>query len=122
MSTCDPTTYNPTRSAEVTFLPLADPERREKDPLRALQAARDLRILLSLGELGAVRHARLARRSWAEIGDALGITRQAAQQRFGILVDLADGAEDHDLDDLCLYCGDPHQDGPCRILEQPVDL
>jgi hypothetical protein len=30
----------------------------------------------------AVRHARHARASWAQIGDALNITRQAAQQRW----------------------------------------
>ena len=43
-----------------------------------------------LGALGAaemalgnaVRRARLSGASWAEIGEALGVTRQAAQQRF----------------------------------------
>lgn len=31
----------------------------------------------------ALRNARRAGASWAQVGDALGISRQAAQQRFG---------------------------------------
>jgi ribulose bisphosphate carboxylase small subunit len=88
--------YDPDSAAATLFHPLADPDRREQDPLRALQAAHDLRILLSLGELAAVRHARQAgprHRSWSEIGEALAITKQAAQQRFGVLVDQADDVE-----------------------------
>lgn len=34
-------------------------------------------------EASAVREARAAGASWVEIGDALGVTKQAAQMRFG---------------------------------------
>jgi hypothetical protein len=94
MTTPLPGSFSPTAAAEITFLPLADPERRENDPIRALQAAHDLRILLGLAELAAVRHARQAGWTWSEIGEALGITRQAAQQRFGVLLDEEDQADD----------------------------
>jgi hypothetical protein len=33
----------------------------------------------------AVQEARAAGRTWQEIGDVLGVSRQAAQQRFGAL-------------------------------------
>ncbi len=75
------------------YTDLALPERRAEDPLRALRAAHALRIVLDLGEGDAVRHARQARKtgsgiySWSEIGEALGISKQAAQQRFGLFVD-----------------------------------
>jgi hypothetical protein len=86
--------FDPAAAAETIFLPLADPERRALDPLRALQAAHDLRILLGLAELGAVRHARQAGWTWGEVGECLGFSRQAAQQRFGVLLDEEDQADD----------------------------
>lgn len=42
-------TFDPTQAAEVLFLPLAGPERRRADPLRALSAARDLEMILGSG-------------------------------------------------------------------------
>lgn len=93
-----PAPFDPASSSEWLFLPLADPERRQADPVRALQAARDLRILISVGELGAVRQARLDGSTWSDIGDALGMSKQAAQQRFGLLVDFAAGADVEGLD------------------------
>ncbi len=75
------------------FARLADLEHRQLDPIKALEAARDLRALIGSAELDAVRHARQAGWTWGEIGESLGISKQAAQQRFGLLVDLADGAE-----------------------------
>ncbi len=81
------TLYDPAAAAETLFHPLADPDRRELDPIRALVAAHDLRILLGLAELGAVRHARQAGWTWAEVGQSLGMTKQAAQQRFGVLME-----------------------------------
>ncbi len=58
-------------------------ERRTYDPIAALFAAHELRDLLGLAEIDAVRHARRADWTWSQIGEALGTTRQAAQQRFG---------------------------------------
>jgi hypothetical protein len=84
--------FDPVAASNVTFLPLADPQRRAADPIRALEAAHDLQLLLSLGSLGAATAARGQGRTWAEIGLALGITKQAAQQRFGLLTDLATSA------------------------------
>jgi hypothetical protein len=122
------------------YTDLALPERRAEDPLRALRAAHALRIVLDLGEGDAVRHARRAGSTWSEIGESLAITKQAAQQRFGLLVDLAAGAEVVEVHrdgcrcgmtagctahlevEVCLYCGDPHRDGPCRIVEPPATL
>jgi hypothetical protein len=84
------TPYDPDSAAATLFHPLADPNRRELDPMRALEAAHDLRILLGLAELGAVRHARRANWSWSQIGECLGFTKQAAQQRFGLLIEVED--------------------------------
>ncbi len=82
------TPFNPTTAAEITFLPLADPQRREADPMRALAAAHDLQILLGLGSQGAANWARKQGWTWSQIGEVLGITKQAAQQRFGLLADV----------------------------------
>lgn len=61
---------------------------------RRITASADLEGLAELGELAAILNDEIAAAvtalrgdlhhpaSWAEIGDALGITRQAAQQRF----------------------------------------
>ncbi len=89
-------TFSPATAAEITFLPLADPERRAADPIRALEAARDLQITLGIGSQSAASQARAQGRTWTEIGDALNITKQAAQQRFGLLADLySDPAAEH---------------------------
>jgi hypothetical protein len=80
------TPFDPATACETLFLPLADPKRRETDPLRALQAAHDLRIMVGLAELGAVRLAHRDGWTWPDIGRCLAITKQAAQQRFGPLL------------------------------------
>jgi len=77
--------FDPAGAAEHTFLPLADPDRRAADPIRALRAARDLRVLLARAETDAATHARAQRHSWTEIGHQLAISKQAAQQRLGPL-------------------------------------
>jgi len=82
----DAGTFDPAESAEVLFLPLADPERRHTDPLRALTAARDLEMILGSGREAAVLEARRAGHSWAEIGERLGLSKQGAQQRWGPFV------------------------------------
>ncbi|WP_106400926.1 Clp protease N-terminal domain-containing protein [Actinocorallia populi] len=63
----------------------AGPDRRERvAPLRAAVAlAGQLRGLADELVDGYVEHSRLQGCSWAQIGEVLGITRQAAQQRYG---------------------------------------
>jgi hypothetical protein len=85
-------TYQASRSADVLFHPLADPELREKDPLAALTAGHDLRIILGIGEAAAVRHARHAGHTWEEIAAAAGVTRQSAHAKWSTLVDAMDHA------------------------------
>lgn len=57
------------------------------EPLAAMAAARELSEALDAALQVAVDRARTADRTWREIGDALGTTRQAAFQRFGRPVD-----------------------------------
>ncbi|WP_223692373.1 DUF3887 domain-containing protein [Leifsonia poae] len=61
--------------------------RSESDPLDALQAS--LAVQSRAAELvaSAVEHARSSGRTWQEIGDALGVSRQAAFQRYGRPID-----------------------------------
>ncbi len=82
-----PGSFSPTAVAEITFLPLADPERRRLDPLGALTAGHDLRIVLGIGEADAVRHARQAGTTWEEIAAAAGISRQAAHAKWSVAAD-----------------------------------
>lgn len=48
-----------------------------------LHSARAARVGAEALEAELVREARESGESWASIGDALGITKQAAQQRYG---------------------------------------
>lgn len=57
------------------------------EPLAAMASARDLGEALDAALQVAVDKARGVGRTWREIGDALGTTRQAAFQRFGRPVD-----------------------------------
>lgn len=52
-------------------------------PLDTLASLELIRDQVDLFERITVREARANGSSWAEIGAALGVTRQAAQQRFG---------------------------------------
>jgi hypothetical protein len=52
------------------------------EPLKTLAAISSLRTVIAGHEQEAVRTA-LAEHSWAEIGRALGVSKQAAFQRFG---------------------------------------
>jgi hypothetical protein len=61
-------------------------------PLEALAAARDLSSAAGDALQEAVDGARAVGRSWREIGDVLGTSRQAAFQRFGHPVDPRTGA------------------------------
>ena len=51
------------------------------DPVRALAAISELRGIAAERERQAVRAA-LEHHTWAEIGRALGVSRQAAHQRY----------------------------------------
>jgi hypothetical protein len=52
-------------------------------PLDAIALVQDAARAIDEGMQGAVRRARAAGHTWAEIGQVLGTTRQAAFQRFG---------------------------------------
>lgn len=52
------------------------------DPLAALQAITSIRAVVAERERAAVMAA-LPAHTWREIGDALGVSKQAAFQRFG---------------------------------------
>ena len=52
-------------------------------PLAALQAQSELQRCLTELEREAVRKARAMGASWTDVADALGLTRQAVQQRYG---------------------------------------
>lgn len=56
------------------------PARPAEEVVKAVAAARSY---LDRAERDAVRELRLRRFSWTEVGHIFGISRQAAQQRFG---------------------------------------
>lgn len=64
----------------------------EPDPLVAVASARQLARAVDDALRAAVTRARDAGRTWQEIGDLLGTTRQAAFQRFGRPIDPRTGA------------------------------
>lgn len=64
------------RNQEAVF----GPARPAEEVIKAITAAREY---LDRAERDAVRELRLRRFSWTEIGHIFGISRQAAQQRFG---------------------------------------
>lgn len=64
----------------------------ELDPLVAVASARQLARAVDEALRAAVTRARDAGRTWQEIGDLLGTTRQAAFQRFGRPIDPRTGA------------------------------
>jgi hypothetical protein len=70
--------------AEVLRLELANPG---ADPVHSLASARSLRGLTDDAMQALVVAARERGVPWQRIGDALGITRQAAFQRFGAPID-----------------------------------
>jgi len=61
-------------------------------PMEAVQVVRSLARLVEEGLREAVQNARRAGDTWAEIGELLGTTRQAAFQRFGRPLDPRTGA------------------------------
>ncbi len=75
-------TIDPESAVCIVFLPLADPDSRRRDPIRALHAARDLDLILNVARESAVIEARRAGWTWGNIAEALGITAQAAHSRY----------------------------------------
>ena len=55
----------------------------DDDPLRALGAAARLQREVARVETIAVRRARARGATWAEIAEALGVSRQAVHRRYG---------------------------------------
>jgi DNA-directed RNA polymerase specialized sigma24 family protein len=53
------------------------------DPAVGLRAVRSLRLLADRLEAQHVQRARTLGWSWQDIADALGVSRQAAHQRYG---------------------------------------
>jgi hypothetical protein len=60
-------------------------ELREVDTssLRDIAELAERRTAIDAELIAAVRRARLARRSWSEIGAMLGVSKQAAQRKYG---------------------------------------
>lgn len=103
-------------ASEALFLPLADPARREADPLRALSAARALRVMLDVAQEFAVVHAVRAGCTWDRIGEQLGVNGPAAEREFGRFVSAMLLHEPDDTEapapvvvgpDRCSICGRP---------------
>jgi len=55
----------------------------DTDALRAIAQLVDQRHHIDTELTGAVRSARRAHRSWSEIGAMLGVSKQAAQRKYG---------------------------------------
>lgn len=64
----------------------ADLEPADTSALQAITKLTDLRREIDAAILEAVREARRQRRTWAEIGTMLGVSRQAAQHKYGPLL------------------------------------
>jgi hypothetical protein len=64
---------------------VSEDELREIDrsSLRAIAELADQRTAVEVALTDAVRRARLAGRSWSEIGAMLGVSKQAAHRRYG---------------------------------------
>ena len=61
----------------------ADLEPADTSALQAITKLTDLRREIDAAILEAVREARRQCRTWAEIGTMLGVTKQAAQHKYG---------------------------------------
>lgn len=55
----------------------------ETDPLRRLDSLREMRDFATWLEEETIAGLRSEGWTWAQVGDLLGTTRQAAQQRYG---------------------------------------
>lgn len=71
-----------TARAVAAVLRAGEDARSTLSPLGALSALRTLAALVTEAEAAVVRLARREGRTWQEIADTLGVSRQAAHQRF----------------------------------------
>jgi hypothetical protein len=64
---------------------VSEDELREVDlsTLREIAELAERRTAIDADLVDAVHRARLARRSWSEIGAMLGVSKQAAQRKYG---------------------------------------
>jgi hypothetical protein len=69
--------------AQPTLTVLADAVDNAAGPLARLRALQDLLDAATAASAQAVSAARADGTTWQEVGGALGISRQAAQQRYG---------------------------------------
>ena len=74
------TTY---RTTTAHFHRVAKAVHDPREPLATALAARELPVLALAIEREMVRRSRAAGASWADVGAALGMTRQAACERYG---------------------------------------
>jgi predicted ATP-dependent protease len=58
----------------------------DRDALRTIGELAERRDEVDTALLEAIRSARAAHRSWSEIGAMLGVSKQAAQRKYGPLV------------------------------------
>jgi DNA-binding NarL/FixJ family response regulator len=79
-----PTTYLDTH--ETLAFPILDRKARERDPLAALVAARDLQLILDRARESAVLEAQRAGWTWGNIGECLGVSRQSVHQQYASIV------------------------------------
>jgi FixJ family two-component response regulator len=56
---------------------------QDEDPLRALEATTALRRELERMEAVQVRRARVAGLPWAQIANAIGVSKQAVHKKYG---------------------------------------
>jgi len=59
---------------------------RRNGIMPALVDLQEIRAAVDLAEVQGVAVARFEGRSWGEIGDAIGVSRQAARERFSGLI------------------------------------
>lgn len=81
----------PRRTAEATHNDAA----WKREVLYTLECIQEIRKKCDRTELNTVRHARQAGLSWTEVATALGVTRQAAWERW------------HELDDATAPANEP---------------
>jgi hypothetical protein len=86
------TTLAATMRGDIDTILAAPVLNNTDEPMAVVHAAAKLQAQSGLVLAAAVQRARLAGHTWQQIGDELGISRQAAFQRFGKPIDPRTGA------------------------------